>query len=183
MLLSPPSPLFLGLPQSSLPAGTPQFPLLPSLLQRCFRPAAGQRPVYSLCLSAPFSRETASLSQQALSGLPDPITRTAVVFICVDSFIRYWQAEPMMLTLSVNLTLTRSLSNSQFGPQPQRPITGWLLRQQRLSNPGGVRWSPHLLPVYPTHHSDSKSCTSAKLLRCIGDHSDSKSLSLLNSWH
>ncbi len=46
---SPPSlssslgPLFLGLPQSSLPTGTPLFPLLLSVLQRCFRSAAGQR--------------------------------------------------------------------------------------------------------------------------------------------
>ncbi len=74
---------FLGLPQSSLSAGTPQFPLLLSLLQRCFRPAAGQRfrsrlvrlSFCLLSLSATFNREPTSASRWALSRLPEPITQ------------------------------------------------------------------------------------------------------------
>ncbi len=61
----------------------PQFPLLWSLLQRCFRSAAGQRfrsllvrrSYCLLSLSPPLSRDPVSLSQQALSGLPEPMTQ------------------------------------------------------------------------------------------------------------
>ncbi len=34
------------------------------------------------------------------------------------------------------------------------PVSGWLLQQEQLSNPGGLRWSPHLLPISPRHHFD-----------------------------
>ncbi len=56
------------------------------------------------------------------------------------------------------------------------PVTGWLLQQERLSNPGGVRWSPHPLPISPTYHSSLESCTSAKLHCCTCAQTDSKSL-------
>ncbi len=70
-LPTPLGPLFLGLPQSSLPAGPLQFPLLLSLLQQCFRSTAGQRFCSLLLVRQLFCLHPLSLS---LSQLPSTET-------------------------------------------------------------------------------------------------------------
>ena len=85
-LLSPPGPLFLGLPQSSLPVGTPQLSLLQEPSTAVIRVHCGTGisqssrssvvlSILSLCLSAPLSRNPTSPTQRAPSGLPEPMTQ------------------------------------------------------------------------------------------------------------
>ncbi len=100
-LSSPLGPLFLGLPQSSLPAGTPQFPLLqaPStaVVQVRYRTAISQSSRSSVVLSilsfSPFhpppSRHPTSLTQGALSGLPESMTQLEQQFLHLRSLV-YW---------------------------------------------------------------------------------------------
>ncbi len=95
----PLGPLFLELPQSSLPSGTPQFPLLQSLLQPWFRSTVGQRVrslllvcwslrLLSLSLSpGPHQQEPRVPVSVGPLGAARTITRTAMTFICIDSFI------------------------------------------------------------------------------------------------
>ncbi len=135
-------PLFPGLPQSSLPAGTPQFSLLQELSTAVIRvrhgPAISQsssssvgRPVYSLSLSlsAPLSRNPASLSQRAPSGLPEPMTQLeqqgsslALTRLLVITAIIYNNVHS-----STSYTLTRSFDNSQFRSRLNSPTASCLL--------------------------------------------------------
>ncbi len=80
-------------------------------------------------------------------------TRTAIIFICVDSFIQALTAKHGMPNPSPT---TRS-----YAHVPHLIVlviasaawySGWLFQQERLSNPGGLRWSPHLMPIYHISH-------------------------------
>ncbi len=134
------------LPQSSLPTSTPQFSLLLSLLQRCYGSAAGQqRPLVSV-----------SAGPVGAARNHNP-TRTAIIFVCVDSFIRWLTAKHQML---IPFLVPRSHAHDtthSSGHSLSSLVTGWLLQQERLSNPSGLRWSPHLLPISHTHHSNLES--------------------------
>ena len=85
------------------------FPYSWNLLQRCFGSTAIQwfavvSSVTSTSLSTLFpallNKEPASLYQRTLSGLPETKTPTAVIFVCVDSFIQALTAKHRMLNPS-----------------------------------------------------------------------------------
>ncbi len=118
-----------------------------------------------LSLTAPFNRDTsvsASVGPFGATRNHNP-TRTAIIFVCVDSFIRLLTAKHQMLTPSLVPRSHAHGTTHSSGHSFSNPVAGWLLQQTQLSNPGGLKWSPHLLPISPTHHSDLESCTSAKL--------------------
>ncbi len=129
--------------------------------------------VYSLSLGSLQQRPRISVS-------PDPFgaarthnsTRTAIILVCVDSFIRLLTAKHAMVTPSiVPRSHAHDITHSS-GYGLSSPVTVWLLQQERLSNPGGLRWSPHLLPISHTHHSNLESLqahirkTAASALSC-----------------
>ena len=77
-------------------------------------------------------------------------TRTAIIFVCLDSFIRVLTAKQGMLTLP---PFTRSRdSRYKSGHSLSSYIFDWLLQQERLFNPGGLRWSPPLVSIVRTLH-------------------------------
>ena len=119
-----------GLPQSSLPTSTSQVSLLLSLLQRCFRSAdfaviLSVTSIGQSTLSPGFLQQRPRISVSAgpfgAARNHNP-TRTATIFICVDSFIRLLTAKHQMLIQSL---VSRSWYNSQFWSQSQQP-GNWL---------------------------------------------------------
>ncbi len=80
-------------------------------------------------------------------------TRTAIIFICVDSFIQLLTAKHQMLIPSLVQRSHADDTTHSSGHSLSSPVTGWLLQREWLSNPGGLRWSPHLLPISRTQHT------------------------------
>ncbi len=109
-----------GLALSSLPTCTPQFSLLLSLLHRCFRSAGGQwfrgclvghvyRPVYSFPGSLQ-QRPSVSVSAGPFGAARNHNpTRTAIIFVCVDSFIQ-------VLTDKHRMPNPSPITHSRFTP-------------------------------------------------------------------
>ncbi len=79
-------------------------------------------------------------------------TQTASIFVCGDSFIQALTAKHRM---SIPSPVTRSHARYTIhssGHGLSSYVSGWLLQQERLSNPGGLRWSPQLVPIAHTSH-------------------------------
>ncbi len=137
------------------------LPYCERLLQQWFRSAAGQRfggrlvghvLVYLFFTLRLPSIETLHLyiSEPLSAARGHNSTRTAIILICVDSFIQAMTAKQAMLTLSP-VTHSRNTPH-KFGHSLSSYISGWLLQQERLSNPGGLRGSPHLVLIFHTSH-------------------------------
>ena len=151
-----------GLPQSSLLTCIPQFPLLrePStaVVQVCCGTVICSRLVahvlvYLLTHRLP-SIETPHLhiSEPLLAAQGHNSTRTAVIFVCVNSFIQALTAKHRMLS-AIRHMLTRSrYTHNGSGHSRSSYVSVWLLQQERLSNSGGLRWWPHLVPIVHTSH-------------------------------
>ncbi len=135
------------------------FPYSLSFLQQCFGSAAGQwfvvvSSVMSIRLSTLFpdllNRDPASLYQRALSGLPETITQLKLQSssFALTRLFRHWQ-------LNTGCSFchpSRYASYSSGHGLINYLVPGWLLQQQRLSNPGGLRCSSHLIPILHISH-------------------------------
>ena len=122
-----------GLPQSSMPACTPQFSLLLEPSTAVFwvhcRTVVCGRLVGHVCCSiyplsgSPQQRPCVSISAGPFSAARNHNpTRTASIFICVDSYIQALTAKHRILTPS---PVARSQHNSQFWTRPQQ-LAVWL---------------------------------------------------------
>ncbi len=143
-----------GLPQSSMPTCTLQFFLLLEPFTAVFCICCGTvirgclvgHVYWSICLSSgsPQHRPHVSISVGPFwAAWNHNPTRTAFIFVWVDSFIQVLTAKHRMLNPS---PVTRSHHT------PHSLVTAWLLQQEWLTNPSSLRWSPHLVPISHTSH-------------------------------
>ena len=161
------------LPQSSIPIRTPQFSLLqePStvVVQVCCRTviwvALVTSSVYLVTLQLPSietPRPYISEPHSAVRGHNS--TQTAIIFVCVDSFIQVLTAKHGMLTL---VPVTRSqYTHHRSDHSLSSYKSGRLLQQERLSKPrrSKVVASPCTYSSYMTLDSTHYSQAPAKPL-------------------
>ena len=158
---SPLGSVLPGPPQSSMPVRTPQFSLLrkPStvVVQVCCETVIWCHVGHVLvCLFLTLrlpSIETLHLyiSEPLSAARGHNATRTAVIFICADSFIQALTAKHRMFTL---LPVTRLHAHEihvtgLVTDSAVIILVGSSSRSGYL-NPGSVRWSPHLVPIVQT---------------------------------
>ncbi len=146
-----------------MPIRTPQVPLLrePStaVVQVCCGTVIWLRPsrlilVYLVTLRLPSIKTPRLYISKPLSAARGQnLTRTAIIFVCVDAFIQALTAKHEMLTL---LPVTRSRTYDT-------PITGLVTVSTAIIlagssswssylNLGGLRWLLHLVPIVQTSH-------------------------------
>ena len=147
-----------GLPQSSMPTCIPQFSLLLEPCTVVFKICCGTvirghlvshvyRSIYSLSGSPQQRPRVSALVGPFWAARNHNPTRTASIFVWVDSFIQALTAKHGMLTPSTARHTTHS-----SGHGLSSYVSDWLLQQERQSNPGGLKWSPHFVPIVHTSH-------------------------------
>ena len=132
-----------------MPPCTPQFSLLLEPSTAVFRVCCGTlirgclvghiyQSIYSFP-GSPQQRPCISVSAGPFGTAlnHDPI-QTAVIFVCIDSFIQALTAKHKMLIPSHTHAMRHTVLVTASAA--------------RLSNPGDLRWSPHLVPISHTSH-------------------------------
>ncbi len=158
-MLPPPGSLYPGLPQWSLPSSVPySFPYYKSILPRQFRSTVGAvislsfpvgvyptvgssviTSIFSLSLSLSTNPPSTRTPRDCLNpwlqseqqGFSSALTRL-LAMTAIDNHSLH--AHTLVWQPSVHVTLQQAIS--KLSP----------IGRSGTSNPGGMRWSPHLLP-------------------------------------